>query len=518
MLEVISLELFGEAQSRRAFLRNLALIFAGGSFVDSREAFAEEISESKLPFKISPWTGDDFTLGHKLRLGDVPASPLASERKVDVVIVGGGIAGLTAAHKLKDQDVLLLEQYDSAGGHARGGRFRGIDYSWGSAYASTEDGAANELYAELNIKPTVLSAEKNSWYWQQRWCSAGGRSANSELKDNFDKLLKQSAPVLLAVRKDANGERSAQFAELDGSLFSSVLKDYPEPFVNLVDSYCRSAFCGGINQISALAGYSLLEDLQSPVAVFYGGNSAIAKALSDSVAKAGVGRVVTGAFVWKVEMKDEGAVILYSTADGACHKIECRHVIVATSPMVAARQLAHVEDKLRAQLLMFKFGAYLVANCLMKEKVFEQSYDCFTASPEGFTDLVVAEAPYIASNQYKPEMGSVLTVYQPYSPGSPGRALMLAGDRAMFARKITEQLESLIDKFLPAMEEMVLTRWGHAIAIPGPGYFSRLNKINLMLPGLSLAHSSLAGGPYVEAAIKGGSMAAANAKKSRQRS
>ena len=38
----------------------------------------------------------------------------------DAVIVGGGIAGLTAAYMLRDQNVLLLEQSERLGGRVRG--------------------------------------------------------------------------------------------------------------------------------------------------------------------------------------------------------------------------------------------------------------------------------------------------------------------------------------------------------------------------------------------------------------
>lgn len=505
-----------DKESRRQFLKKMAALLTMQMAFSGRGANgADEVAATSFPFKVSNWTGDDFTLGHKLRIGEVPAIPSAPEKKVDFVIVGGGVSGLTAAHRLNDHDFLLLEQYDSTGGHARGGSFRGIDYSWGSAYTSTVDGISGELFSELKIAPVELPPERNSWYWQQKFCTAEGAAANGQLQAQYQKLLKEVTPVLQAVRKEKEGELSPKFTELDTTVFASALKDYSPEFIGLIDSYCRSSFCGGITQISSLAGYLLLEDLLTPSYVFKGGNPAIAKALTASVEKSGKGRMVTGSFVWKVEMTDTGASVIYSTADGACHRVDCKHVIVATSPMVAARQLVHVDNMLRAQLMMFKFGAYLVANCLMKKKIFDGSYDCFIGEPSSFTDITVAETPYMVAKEYTPDMGSVLTVYQPYVPGSAGRGLLLAGDRMAFAKQLSDDLEKLITTFTPSLEELVLTRWGHALAVVSPGYFGRLAKMKLLGDKLSFAHSSLAGGPYVEAAIKGGTDAATNALKLR---
>lgn len=54
--------------------------------------------QSKSPVstacRVLPWAGDDFTLGHRLRDGDVPRVLDKAEKTVDVVIVGGGMAGL----------------------------------------------------------------------------------------------------------------------------------------------------------------------------------------------------------------------------------------------------------------------------------------------------------------------------------------------------------------------------------------------------------------------------------------
>ena len=152
---------------------------------------------------------------------------------------------------------------------------------------------------------------------------------------------------------------------------------------------------------------------------------------------------------------------------------------------------------------------------LMKEKLFKGKYDCFVSPPYSFADLTVAEAPYILTDTYKPNMGSVLTVYQPYPAGSEGRTLLYMGDREKFATSLSGQLEKLIPGFMNSIDEIVLTRWGHALAVVGPKYYDRLAKLQALQTdnSYSLAHSSMYGWPAAESAIRAGKTAAERAKK-----
>jgi protoporphyrinogen oxidase len=285
--------------------------------------------------------------------------------------------------------------------------------------------------------------------------------------------------------------------------------------MGLLENFCRSSFGGSLDQLSALAGYALLQDLVTPTHVFKGGNPAIARALTSKVSRAGAERCLKNAFVWKIEIKDGSASVVYSLADGSVHRVDCKHVIVATPPLVSSRTMKGIPDLLRADLFKFKYCAYLVANLLMKEKLFKGKYDCFVGSANTFADLTVAEAPYILTNTYKPSMGSVLTVYQPYAWGTDGRSLLFAGDREQFASSIADQVEKLVPGFMKSIEEICLTRWGHALAIVGPNYFSHLAKIHAAQADASftLAHSSIFGWPAAESAIRAGKTAAARALK-----
>ena len=61
--------------------------------------------------------GEHNEICHQVRDGHAFPRPQAGSRH-DIVIVGGGISGLSAAYFLRNQDFLLLEKEDHWGGNA----------------------------------------------------------------------------------------------------------------------------------------------------------------------------------------------------------------------------------------------------------------------------------------------------------------------------------------------------------------------------------------------------------------
>ncbi len=77
--------------------------------------------------------------------------PMEADNACDVVILGAGIAGMTAAYELRDRKVLVLEALDRVGGRTCSG---GDDASWyniGAQLVSSERMVAlgNELGLDL---------------------------------------------------------------------------------------------------------------------------------------------------------------------------------------------------------------------------------------------------------------------------------------------------------------------------------------------------------------------------------
>ncbi|HEY9868637.1 MAG TPA: hypothetical protein V6D08_05685, partial [Candidatus Obscuribacterales bacterium] len=74
-------------------MKALAWLFAAGVAEPLagliQETEAAPSGKGRPPYRLLPWTGDDFTIGHRLRDGDIPRLPVDCERTVDFVIAGG---------------------------------------------------------------------------------------------------------------------------------------------------------------------------------------------------------------------------------------------------------------------------------------------------------------------------------------------------------------------------------------------------------------------------------------------
>ena len=68
-----------------------------------------------------------FELAHKLRFGDLPRQVPRQAESYDLVIVGGGISGLSAAYFYRERKpsarILVLDNHDDFGGHAKRNEF-----------------------------------------------------------------------------------------------------------------------------------------------------------------------------------------------------------------------------------------------------------------------------------------------------------------------------------------------------------------------------------------------------------
>ena len=294
--------------SRRAFLRQLSSLMAAGyglEVLDQAGAIAKG-SAAAAGYALSPWTGDDFTLGHRMRSGDGPRLPQLAESKVDFIIVGGGNAGLTSAYRLRDHNFLLLEQYDDLGGTSRGLEHNGLYYSIGAAFYSQEEGPVAQLVHDFGLKPAILAPDKNSFYLEGKWVNGVDGPSTNVLYRNFKRLKSDIAPVMKELNFDEPTlpVTNPALLKLDKLNFASMLAGYDPEFCQFVDRILQSSACADSKMTNALAGSILANDFFDKSYVLPGGNPCLTRALAANVKGKNNPhckideRLKTGCFVW----------------------------------------------------------------------------------------------------------------------------------------------------------------------------------------------------------------------------
>ncbi len=181
--------------TRRDFMNGMA-IGVGGALSGSRWIWAREQSDSSAsyPPERTGMRGShpgSFETAHALRDGTFwksAGTPVDTHENYDLIVVGGGISGLAAAHFYRERAgassrILILENHDDFGGHAKrnefhlGGRLQllnggTLEIDSPTPYSRQADGLLKELgiypeqfetkfsdpklYASLGLRPGVF--------------------------------------------------------------------------------------------------------------------------------------------------------------------------------------------------------------------------------------------------------------------------------------------------------------------------------------------------------------------------
>ena len=153
-------------ETRRDFLKFVvAGSVAAGCPIESFAARGGRRTETAARWR-------SFRICHQVRDGQQVRTIRRSRKRHDVVIVGGGVSGLSAAYFLRGRDFLLLEKEPHWGGNAYLEEYQGQAFATGSAFdekGTTSEQLARELGLTMlpidSPDPTILDGKwvKDTW-------------------------------------------------------------------------------------------------------------------------------------------------------------------------------------------------------------------------------------------------------------------------------------------------------------------------------------------------------------------
>jgi hypothetical protein len=492
--------------SRREFLQSASAALIGLSLKGDRPIAGSFVNDS-------------FAQGHRLR--DHASFPRAKQTvKIPVVVVGGGIAGLSAAWRLQKKgftDFVLLEMNDRPGGNSRWGENEITAYPWAAHYVPVPGQKAvyvRELLEELGVL--------NNGQWEERYlCFAPqerlflygrwqeGIEPAIGLKDKDREQFRRLEDKIHSFRATGNftvpmeAGLSASTAQLDRMSFADWLREerMDSRILNWYMNYCcRDDYGASTEQTSAWAGiqyFASREPEEKGPLTWPEGNGWIVRRLLERVGK----YVRTGEMVHRITPTKRGLSISSGETE-----YRAEFVIFAAPTFLAPYLVDGVPP-----LNDFEYSPWLTANLSLER--LPESYggdptwdNVFMDSPTlGYVDATHQSLSTQVDR-------TVWTFYWALAEGAPSqsRQLLLDRDWNYWKEAIFHDLERVHPEIRKCVSRIDVMRMGHAMARPKVGAIFSAERRNLTKPRhrILFANSDLSGFSIFEEAQYRGVVAA----------
>jgi len=417
-------------------------------------------------------------IGHRIRDGGV-FPPSNEVEKVPVVIVGGGIAGLSAAWRLQKRgfdDFVLLEMEDQAGGNSRFGEDEATAYPWGAHYIPIPDRRiplVEELFEEFGVlsngrwDPAHISrAPLHRLFINGEWQPdlEPGPDAPQIDRDQFDRFwermeyFRQGGEFTIPIRQPVE---TAYLDQL--SMKSWMIQEgfFSERLLWYVDYGCRDDFGTSSAQTSAWAGIHYFAGRSEDDIGFLTwpeGNGWIVKRLLEIVAA----KVRTGSPVVRISMN--GKRLKVATPG---RTFDCEGVIFAAPTFLAP----YLIPDLGLNTSDFVYAPWYTANLVLDRR------------PSGGVaawENLIYNSPGLGYVDARHQSGearedrTVWTYYRALTQGSPAQARQLLLDTTWEARadEVLDDLSQAHADLRDCVERVDIMRMGHAMISPNVGFLT----------------------------------------------
>jgi protoporphyrinogen oxidase len=415
--------------------------------------------------------GEDNRICHQVRDGKVFTPPPVSARH-DIVIVGGGVSGLSAAYLLQHRDILLLEKEPHWGGNAYIMEYNGVPYATGAAFLEKSE-YSYEFAKEIGLEPLPV----NNW---------DGSIINGEFVadtwgEGLDKL-----PYSASVREGFKKFKSEMLAidcgkrqkELFAIPFSNLLKGYPEEVKQWWDNYGPSNWGAASEDTAALIGVYETQAISGPKRnddryTWPGGLGAITKKLAETLQPRLTDRMQAGATIVSVVSDKHEVQVTYMQGD-QLKTVAGKTVIMASPKFITRRIVQGLPQAQDDAMHQIRYIPYAVVNLIYDKPVFNKGYDTWCPGSK-FSDVIVAD--WVVRNQpgYKQKY-NILSCYTPLPEDD--RATLLTENSA---RKVAESVLHDFQKLQAGMNvdplEVQIYRRGHPLYMSAPNVFTEVQPI-----------------------------------------
>lgn len=475
------------------------------------------------------FAGIDLERGHALRdllaQGPLPAPTLV--RRAQVIIAGGGVAGLAAARSLRlagVHDFALLELEDTPGGNSRAGAVNGVACPLGAHYLPVPGEHAPEvqdLLEELGLRQRVAGrwqyderhlchSPQERLYFEREWQEGllpvqGVGEATLEQYRRFSQAVAATSraarftmPQFAAL--DAKTGLAPTHQALDAMTFEAWLQQQGLDDEHLrwyLDYCCRDDYGAGMARVSAWAGLhyfasrhgfhapgeAVAEDREG-VLTWPEGNGWLTQQLAAPLKAQG--QLQTGTSVLRIAETRRGVEVdAFNHHSGNVERWQAPRCIVALPVFVAARVVQNPPAFLAQAAQRLQWAPWAVTNIHLNAPLADRPGAAPAWDNVIYGDSNPGGLGYVDASHQKldPRPGpTVLTYYQALGDVADARQQLATQGAEHWGRAALAALAGPHPDVLQRATRVQVTRYGHAMSIPVPGVQTFLSQIGLQAP------------------------------------
>lgn len=398
----------------------------------------------------------------------------------DVIIIGGGLAGLAAAWRLRHWDIHVLEADQRCGGRIRSERRGDYWLNWGGHVFAGPGSSTDALLKEVGIDAVEIPGSMQGLSMNGTFIKRGHiatypfripmplSSRLSTIRAGM-KVLGGVAKYTAVVRKrtgETDAMRQQRIYEFQNSqsfqdFLGSTSGDAAALFSTTVT---RSG--GDMNEICSGAGlgyFSLVLGFgQGLNRGIVGGPST----LTETIAAALGDRLQLGATVHEVIHRSNSVLVRYKQ-NGAEKEATARYAILATTADVSRQIGVDLPADLREALGLIRYGPHVSSAFLTDETAARPWDDVYAiAAPKRSFAIALNQASIVrGAETVRRPGGSFMT----FSPASLGRALLESSDEEVIETHLRDLDQVLGHRFADSVVEAHAARWKVASPYNFPG-------------------------------------------------